>query len=233
VLVRVPLESPFVCPECGSQLTPPAVDEIKPLALRPAFLAAACGLAGLLATAAILAQAGFSRLHKPLAAPAEQPTMVSISAVTLEKPPPATVDEALVAPPPVIITALQLPAPRRRVTQAPPGRPGVPRQSAGSRRHSDVHMTFSVPLTAGGKPDYPEQYQDGQSGAVTVLCRLQSNGATQDCRTIRRSGAPLFDVAVHSWLDLRDVRFKPAAMRGRVANDVTFTVIFIGETGSS
>jgi TonB family protein len=202
---------------------------IKPLALRPAFLASVLGLAALTAAAAVLAQAELSWFHKPSPAPDKTPTTVSISAAALEKPAPALVAETLVAPPPEIVLPRQPHILHGPVSEALPARPDARRKSASLHRHSNVQLSLSVPLISGGKPDYPDLYQNGQSGSVTVVCGLQPNGATQVCRTIRRSGDPLFDVAVHSWLDLRDVRFKPAVLHGRVTDSVTFTVIFIGE----
>ena len=228
-LVRVPLEMPFVCPECGAPLTAPALGAIRPLTRRPAFLASALGVVALLAASVVLAQAGFLHRHAPLPAPLEEPTIVSFAAIPLQKPTPDAVVDALAEPEPATLAATE-PAPRQGFVLHPkPESPSVRHAPAAKRHHANVHLSFSIPLIAGGQPDYPEQYEDGRSGTVTVACKLRPDGGTQGCTTMRRSGGPIFDVAVHSWLDLRDVRFKPPKIRGRLINHVTLTVDFIGE----
>jgi TonB family protein len=96
--------------------------------------------------------------------------------------------------------------------------------------HGDVRASFSTPLIDGGLPDYPDQYQDGQSGDVTVTCTIQTDGKTAGCTTLKATGGRIFDVSVHAWLDLKPVRFRPFKIPGRVKpHPVLFTVHFIGQ----
>ena len=236
VMVRVPLESAFICPECGGQLTPPTLGEIGPLTRKPAFAISALSLAAVFAGATFLAHAGFFVPHISRPPPAAGPVEVDLSAAPLKRSAPTIVAETLAALPPVLLPATATVSLQQglhaHVSYVPPRRSDARRNSV-MRHHADVHLSFSIPLIADGQPDYPEQYQDGQSGYVKVLCGLRSNGVPHDCTTIRRSGGPLFDVAVHTWLDLKDVRFKPARIRGRLIDHVTLSVDFIGEASPS
>ncbi len=227
-LVRVPLEKPFLCPECGAKLTPPALADIKPLARRPVLLASAVGVLCLLVVGVVLARGGFQRAHAPPPAPVEQQSTLSLAPVPLAQPAPDIIVETLDSPPAATFPATEAATPASSVLRPRSEVPAPRHASRANHARANVRLSFSIPLVAGGEPDYPDQYQDGQSGTVTVSCGLRPDGGTQDCKTIRRSGGPIFDVAVHSWLDLRDVRFKPARLRGRLVNRVTLTVDFIG-----
>lgn len=232
--VRVPLASPFICPECGGQLTPPTLGEIVALTGKPAFAISAWSVAAIFAGVTFLAHAGFFGRHISPPAPATVPIEVTLPAVTLKKSVPTIVEDTLAPLPPATMPApgtvsLQH-ASHAHVSYVPPDRSDTRRKM---HHHADVHLSFSIPLLADGQPDYPEQYQDGQSGYVRVLCWLRANGLPHDCTTIRRSGGPLFDVAVHTWLDLKDVRFKPARIRGRIIDHVTLSVDFIGAASPS
>ena len=240
VPIRVPLASAFICPECGGHRTPPTLGEIVPLAGKPALAIFAWSFVAIFAGVTFLAHAGLFGRHTSPPAPAVVPTEVTPSAIKLKNSAPTIVEETLAPVPPAIIpaplpvlgTASLQHALHAHVSYVPPNRSDA-RRNALMHHHADVHLSLSIPLIAGGQPDYPEQYQDGQSGHVRVLCGLRSNGLPHDCTTIRRSGGPLFDVAVHTWLDLRDVRFKPARLRGRILDHVMLNVDFIGEASPS
>ncbi len=229
--VMVPLASPFICPECGGTLTAPALDDIAPLARRPIFLVPVLAALALLVASAVLAKVGY--FTRPVPPPAAPPALVSLPANLLQATAPVSIQEPVVSPPPVVIAATEpAPLPRTHRDAARQGtgdRPEMGEKAVHVRHHVNVHLSVSMPLISGGEPDYPEQYQDGESGTVMVGCKLRLDGSTHSCTTIRRSGGPIFDVAVHSWLDLKDVQFKPTRLRGRFIDHVTLTVDFIGQ----
>jgi TonB family protein len=235
-VVRVPLENAFVCPECGAPLRSPALGDIRPLARKPVFLASALGIVALLAASVVLAQSGFFHRGAPVPAPDEAAITVSLPATSLQRPAPVGVVDTLTAPTavavPIAEAATTLHAARGTGLRPPAGPILLRHAEVARRRHADVHLSYSIPLVSGGAPDYPEQYEDGRSGTVTVSCGLRPDGTPQGCATTSRTGGPIFDVAVHSWLDLKDVRFKPARIHGRLTNHVKLRVDFIGEPPS-
>jgi hypothetical protein len=226
----VALENPFICPECGSALAPPALEKIASRARRVALLAASFAFVVIVAGATVLVQAGF--FAKPEPPPEAAPPTIALSPVLLPPVPPVMTAEVLQPPPTERAPAEESARPVRSPHSASPRatRPRAAGANTPGRRHADVHMSVSVPLIAGGLPEYPEQYDDGRSGSVTVACALEPDGSATRCQTLRVSGGPIFGVAVHSWLELKDVRFRVVKIRGRAPlNGVTLTVRFIGE----
>ncbi len=233
--VRVALEDPFICPECGGSLAPPALNTIRPSG-RVALLAAVFAFVAIGAGATVLVRSGlFTRPPAPEPAPtlaSLEPAflpgpLVTFAEDTLTAPDPATVDaDTEEAAAPAHVARKTFPRASRRFAGRETATP-----AATGRRHANVIMSVSIPMVAGGQPDYPEQYEeDGRSGSVTVTCGLQPDGSPAQCRTTNLTGGRIFDVSVHSWLELKDVRFKPVqARRRRPVHDVTLTVQFIGE----
>ena len=234
-VVKVALEEPFICPECGGSLAPPALSTIRPKG-RIALVAAVFVCVAIGAGATVLVRGGlFERPLPPATEP--PPTIVSLAPIDLAGPPTTVTQDTLAAPPPAEAEAEDGPAASRmgrrsamKSAHAALGRETVAAASPG-RHHTNVHMSLSIPLVAGGQPDYPEQYEEeGRSGSVTVTCALQPEGTPTQCLTTRLDGGRIFDVAVHSWLDLRDVRFQTTRARHRApVRDVTLTVHFIGD----
>ncbi len=230
----VALEEPFVCPECGNTLVPPALEAMPGRGRRVALLAAAFALVAIAAGATVLARGGLFR--QPAPTPAETPVIASFAPAILTGPMVSFVQDTLadILPATWDVEDATMPAhalhkmPAK--TRAQHLAPGQALKDPVGGHHANVHMSVSVPLVAGGEPDYPEQYQDGRSGDVTVACALQPDGSPTQCRTTQQSGGRIFDVAVHSWLDLRDVRFAPPHLRHRPPiRTVTLRVQFIGD----
>jgi len=233
--VRVALEDPFVCPECGGSLAPPALNTIRPKG-RIALVAAVFVCVAIGAGATVLVRGGLFERPAPPPEPLP-PTVVSLAPALLAGPAATVTQEAVAAPPPETSTAEDAaPLPRAKRKASSKAAHVVANRDAetpGSigHHHTDVHMSLSIPLVAGGQPDYPEQYEEeGRSGSVTVACTLQPDGSPTQCRTTRLMGGRIFDVSVHSWLELRDVRFQTARPHRRPpAHDVALTVHFIGD----
>jgi len=230
--VKVALEDPFICPECGGSLAPPALDTIRPRG-RTALLAAVFACVAIGAGATVLVRGGL--FERP--APEPAPSVVTLAPASLHGPTVTFTEDTLAAVPPATVEAEESASPARSARRAQPKAtsPATTREAATAaapgRHHANVHMSISIPLVAGGQPEYPEQYEEeGRSGSVTVTCGLQPDGGPTQCRTTRLAGGRIFDVSVHSWLELKGVRFKPAQTRRRLTvNNVTLTVQFIGD----
>jgi hypothetical protein len=228
--VRVALDDPFICPECGGSLAPPALDTIRPRG-RVAVLVAAFACVAIGAGATVLVRGGLLARHAP---PPEPPAVLATLAPALLTGPPTSVTEdplADIQPATVEadVTATRSRPPRK--VRRPAALQAAASPSGPGRHHVNVHMLPSIPLVAGGQPEYPEQYEeDGRSGSVTVACALQPDGGPRQCRTTRLDGGRIFDVSVHSWLELKDVRFQTSRLRRRPpVRSVTLTVKFIGD----
>jgi hypothetical protein len=230
VAVRVALGDPFICPECGGSLAPPALDTIRPRG-RAALLVAVFACVAIGAGATVLVRGGILDRRAP--PPEPPPVLVALAPAVLTAPPARVTEDALadIQPATFEAEAKATPSrPSRKVRRlaalqaaATPAGPG--------RHHANVHVSLSIPLVAGGQPDYPEQYEeDGRSGNVTVACALLPDGSPRQCRTTRMDGGRIFDVSVHSWLELKDVRFQRSSRRRRSpVRNVTLTVKFIGD----
>jgi hypothetical protein len=235
VPVMVALEKPFLCPECGNPLVPPSLDTIGPSARKVALLAAAFASVAIAAGATVLVNGGFFERHGP--APAETAAVIPLAPATLAVAASVATPDALADIPPVTLAVEEAGSPSRARGKVTRKTDAVAALADGSlthpaaRHHANVHMALSIPLVSGGLPDYPDAYQDGRSGNVTVACALQPDGTPTQCRTTRLSGGRIFDVAVHTWLDLRDVRFQMARPRHRAPiHSVTLGVQFIGDS---
>jgi TonB family protein len=228
----VNLEDPFICPHCGGSLAPPALDSIRPRR-RTAVLAVLFACVAIGAGATVLARGRL--FERPARQPA--PTLATLEPAALPGPTVFFTVDTLAAPAPADIEAEESEPPSRagRRALSKSVHKGERREAAlpaaSGHHHANVHLAVSIPLVAGGQPEYPEQYQeDGRSGSVTVACALQPDGGPTQCRTTQLTGGRIFDVSVHSWLDLRDVRFKPVQTRHhRPAHDVKLKVDFIGD----
>jgi len=229
--VRVALEDPFICPQCGGSLAPPALESLRPRR-RIALIAALFACVAIGAGATVLARGGVFG-HR---APEPAPVLAALAPAALPGPVTTVAEDVLDALPPVTADAEDQPASSRVLRKAlPRAAPTGARREASAaakpgRHHVNVHIAVSTPLVAGGLPDYPEQYEDGRSGNVTVACGLQPEGTPTQCRTTRLAGGRIFDVSVHSWLELKDVRFKTTHSRSAPpVRSVTLTVHFIGD----
>lgn len=227
--VRVALDEPFLCPECGGSLAPPALDTIRPTG-RIALLTAVFACVAIGAGATVLMRSGL--FNRPVAEPA--PTLVWLAPALLNGPTITFAQDTLAAPDPLSVDAEEeapLGRTSRKALPKAPRRTASRETAAPASHHANVHLSVSIPLVAGGQPDYPEQYLDeGRSGSVTIICGLQPDGSPAQCRTTQLTGGRIFDVSVHSWLDLKDVRFKPAqTRRRRPVHDVKLTVEFVGD----
>jgi hypothetical protein len=231
--VKIALEDPFICPECGGSLAPPALNTIRPKG-RIALVALVFVCVAIGAGATVLVRGGL--FERPAPSATEPPPTVALLAPIVLAGPVTTVTQDTLADPPPAEAEDMPPASRvgrKAATRSAHGLASRDTAAAASpgRHHTNVHMSLSIPLVAGGQPDYPEQYEeDGRSGSVTVTCALQPEGTPTQCLTTRLDGGRIFDVSVHSWLELRDVRFQTARPRHRPpVHDVTLTVHFIGD----
>ncbi len=104
----------------------------------------------------------------------------------------------------------------RTLAQAITLPPRASLQAVPAPAHSTQNRGFSAEPIAGGEPAFPDSAQNQRiTGLVRVTCRIETNGAPDDCQASAVRGGRNYSNAVSSWLKSGSVRFAPILERGQ------------------
>ena len=202
ILVEVPVNKPFVCPECGGKLRPP-VDS----GMRRPWVMPAIRLAILLAGIGLGTVQGYvmGRMQ-----PSVKKAVATVSQDTVDK---VNAARALLGLPKI---------PAEAIRMAPAAPPAPPPSPTPSKPVAPPILVEARPYPRKPPPleteDPPPHLADEQHfGQVVVDCTLGAIQVKPDCHASNIRGADAFSAAAVAWLNTLSVQYAPGTRHGAPA----------------
>jgi hypothetical protein len=219
ILVEVPVNKPFVCPECGGKLRPPVEGGTRRPWVMPTIR-----------VAILLAGIGFGTFQGYVMGrmqPTVKKAMVTVSNDTVDK---VNAARALLGLPKLTAASIHMvPA----SPAAPPPAPATPKAAAAPVLVEDrPYPRKSPPLDTQDPP--PHLADEQHVGQVVIDCTLGAIQVKPECRATDTRGSDAFSAGAVTWLNGLSVQYAPGTRNGAPALlDHRWRVIFEDFSGTT